>query len=962
MSQESFNEDVEIGGVKPQRWRDNSSFPNGTGSRPSLYDVSRTMNRLRSSFTGLVDHNKNGYGSISLHKVDKHILNNNSINIEAYESTIPSSPKSSKRTALRAAVGQVPAVLIIGLFHLMIGIPFGVSYFPIGWSNTIDQTNLNNDALSSQETIQGPFPLPGKEALGIRMFLFATLVGQLVFTFSSQFDNPIGLQMVENVPFCQALASNVIHRVGYGMDALTTLVVMFGLSSLIVGSVFYLLGKFQLGRIIYYFPNHVLVGCIGGIGLFIVKTGLEVTLNAPFNVHTLCQPHQRNLWLVVLAFELGLRVLERITKHRYSLLSPCYFLMITPVFYIALNLLNVTVIQASEAGYFFPSLSSGSSSSHSYSFTALLQDPTLWEYWTVVGMGRVSWQAILDSIPTLLALTLFSLIHVPINIPAFAISTNTEVDMNNELLAHGYSNLAAGLFGGLQNYMAYTQSVLYDKSGGRGKASGIAVALVTAIIYVIGPTIASYIPRCMAGTLLMHVGIDLFLEGVYDSRGKFDKLEYLGIWLIAIVMIVYGMDAAMVAGVIAAVSTYAVQNITYMSPIRGHMSAATLRSSQWNRNRESQAILDRAETGRSHILVIQLQGHLFFGNMAHFVDSMHALLQSQKPWILILDCSLVLGIDSSAAQAMVKLKNHILGKHAIPLCFFVSGSSLGFPCEVNLSKELSTRKDSSSNNPPLIKSSSDAEFGLSSDSTNDTTTSLILDGAATDSFCFEGCYVCESLDAALVFAENALVARQDPSLLEPELSRLNSENIILDGAGTGVYPWLSYRGNAHPKTTENMTLDEEHEVALQYLTSLCFTATDSFPNLENDVKALLGHFDRQVYRQGEFLWRQCDASDSCKLLLRGELIALLENEAGTSERIAAGNMLGEFGLVRGVSRMNSVQCLSKEAVLYSLSRQVFENTLDPRLARLIDLLCVHYLGNRVQHVSNRIFETRCLPI
>mmetsp|Transcript_9252 Transcript_9252/g.13527 ORF Transcript_9252/g.13527 Transcript_9252/m.13527 type:complete len:110 (-) Transcript_9252:2332-2661(-) len=71
---------------------------------------------------------------------------------------------------------------------------------------------------------------------------------------------------------------------------------------------------------------------------------------------------------------------------------------------------------------------------------------------------------------------------------------------------------------GLQNYMAYTQSVLYARSGGEGKASSLAVATVTGALFVVGPFIASYIPRCMAGTLLLHVGIDLFLEGVYDSK------------------------------------------------------------------------------------------------------------------------------------------------------------------------------------------------------------------------------------------------------------------------------------------------------------------------------------------------------------------------------------------------------------------------------------------------------------
>eukprot|EP00548_Thalassiothrix_antarctica_P019269 CAMPEP_0194192520 /NCGR_PEP_ID=MMETSP0154-20130528/70988_1 /TAXON_ID=1049557 /ORGANISM="Thalassiothrix antarctica, Strain L6-D1" /LENGTH=129 /DNA_ID=CAMNT_0038916023 /DNA_START=1 /DNA_END=387 /DNA_ORIENTATION=+ len=121
---------------------------------------------------------------------------------------------------------------------------------------------------------------------------------------------------------------------------------------------------------------------------------------------------------------------------------------------------------------------------------------------------------------------MFSLIHVPINIPAYSLSSNTEVDMNVELVAHGYSNLLSGFFGGLQNYMAYTQSVLYHKSGGTGKVSGIVVAIVTVLLFVFGPTITSYIPRCMAGALLLHVGIDLFLEGVYDSYSKFDYMEY----------------------------------------------------------------------------------------------------------------------------------------------------------------------------------------------------------------------------------------------------------------------------------------------------------------------------------------------------------------------------------------------------------------------------------------------------
>ena len=179
-----------------------------------------------------------------------------------------------------------------------------------------------------------------------------------------------------------------------------------------------------------------------------------------------------------------LRILEQCTKDKdgkakYALLSPIYFCMITPIFYLGLVIMGVSISDAMDAGYFFPSLDDDDDGGADGTLPpasllrSIFRDEHLWDMWTVIDFPIISWYAIWEALPTLFALTLFSLIHVPINIPAFAISTNTEADMNNELIAHGYSNMIAGLFGGLQNYMAYTQSVLYDRSGGTGKASGM---------------------------------------------------------------------------------------------------------------------------------------------------------------------------------------------------------------------------------------------------------------------------------------------------------------------------------------------------------------------------------------------------------------------------------------------------------------------------------------------------------
>ena len=372
---------------------------------------------------------------------------------------------------------------------------------------------------SPDDFVHGSFPLPGKEALGIRMFLYSTIVAQLVFTWKSHFSSPIGLEMVENVPFYHEFAAICISHCGYGIEALVNLFFMFGISSVLVGIVFYGLGKYELGRVVYFFPTHVLVGCIGGIGFYLCKTGLEVTMDAAFSMQHILDDW--NLLRVTFFFEMLLRILERVTldangKPRYSLLSPIYFCMITPMFYLGLLVLQVPLKDARDAGYFFPTIANASSNNSidtsgtdTTFWQIILEDKGMFDLWMILDVRMISLHAMAEALPTMVALTLFSLIHVPINIPSLGISTNQEVEMNNELVAHGYSNFIAGIFGcGLQNYLAYTQSVVYDRSGGRGKRSGVAVAIVTAVLFVIGPTIVvPYIPRAMAGALLLHVGL-----------------------------------------------------------------------------------------------------------------------------------------------------------------------------------------------------------------------------------------------------------------------------------------------------------------------------------------------------------------------------------------------------------------------------------------------------------------------
>lgn len=129
------------------------------------------------------------------------------------------------------------------------------------------------------------------------------------------------------------------------------------------------------------------------------------------------------------------------------------------------------------------------------------------------------------------------------------------------------------------------------------------------------------------------------------------------------------------------------------------------------------------------------------------------------------------------------------------------------------------------------------------------------------------------------------------------------------------------------------------------------------------VERFFSYFSREVFQKGDILWRQGSKSNCAKVLVSGDLIASLENEAGTTEPISVGSVIGESGLVDNQNRHSTVEAKS-DSILYSLSRESWEllKEQDPRCAQLLYHIVVRYLMLRVQHCSNRIFETRCLPI
>ena len=79
----------------------------------------------------------------------------------------------------------------------------------------------------------------------------------------------------------------------------------------------------------------------------------------------------------------------------------------------------------------------------------------------------------------------------------------------------------------VQNYLVYTNTVLFINSGGDSRAAGCMLAVGTLGILIIGPVIIGYIPIMVVGALIFYLGFDLMREALVDTWNKVHRLEYL---------------------------------------------------------------------------------------------------------------------------------------------------------------------------------------------------------------------------------------------------------------------------------------------------------------------------------------------------------------------------------------------------------------------------------------------------
>ncbi|QPG74464.1 hypothetical protein FOA43_001794 [Brettanomyces nanus] len=552
------------------------------------------------------------------------------------------------KTTAKLFVRCLPPVFLGALLNILDALSYGMIMFPVSES-----------AFSSMTST------------GLSMFYVSTIISQLVYSLGgSSFKSGIGSEMIEVTPFLHQMATSIMHSLGPDKTdaAVATTMVTFAFSAIITGLCFGLLGKFRLGKLVGFFPRHILVGCVGGVGYFLVVTAIAVCSriegSIEYNWPTLrylFQPLVFLQWFIPLFLTVVLVLAQHYT--RSPLLVPAFIILV----FIGFHLLVAVIPQwnldsARQFGWVFPEQEA--------------QEPW-WEFYTLYDFPKVDWWLVLGEIPTMLALTFFGILHVPINVPALALSIGTDaVDVDRELLAHGVSNVLSGLAGSIQNYLVYTNSVMFIRAGADSRMSGVMLAGATIGIMVAGPGIIGYIPVCVVGTLVFLLGYELVKEALWDTLGRLRPFEYVTIVVIVATMGAVDFVIGILVGILLACLSFIVEAGS-REVVSGIYTGEYARSIVV-RHPKQMEFLERV--GRQ-TCVFKLTGSLFFGSIGGLEEKIRTRF-NQQAWqkepvkYLILDMNGVPGIDFSAAEGFRRIRNVVVEKECYMLISSVKEDSV----------------------------------------------------------------------------------------------------------------------------------------------------------------------------------------------------------------------------------------------------------------------------------------------
>lgn len=475
---------------------------------------------------------------------------------------------------------------------------------------------------------------------GFAAALTTAAIAPLIVALTSSFPRAVAGPENNSTAVVAVLVAGAAAEVaadGVTDPALTVFTVLawMTVATLGTGVFLYVVGRLRLGQAIRFIPYTVLGGFLAATGWYMCRgavsviAGLGPTLS---NLDQFLAPALLAKVAAGVAFTVILRLVTARFKHH--LVLPATLIAGALGVHLALFLAGIGIAEAEAMGWLFPN-----------------QSETV--FWTPFD------RAIFDSVHLTLTPLLAGEVLAVMVVTALAILMNSsglerafdcEIDLNQELRVHGLANAVSAAAGGYVGHVSLSRSILNDRAGASGRASGVVVALIVGGFLLAGTDLLGYVPPLVVGALLLNVGAGVVYEWAIKSFRALNKTDYATVILLLLFIANWGFVAGLMFGVVTGCIMFAV-SYGRIRVYKHSLSGVEYRSNL-ERSPAAIAILDRHGAA---IRVVMLQGYIFFGSSHYLYNEVKQLLTTEKLRFIVLDFRMVNGIDASATTSFQRL-------------------------------------------------------------------------------------------------------------------------------------------------------------------------------------------------------------------------------------------------------------------------------------------------------------------
>jgi SulP family sulfate permease len=402
-----------------------------------------------------------------------------------------------------------------------------------------------------------------------------------------------------------------------------TLLHATALLTLMVGGALILASVLRLGFIANFISEPVLVGFKAGIGVAIIVDqipkilGLHVTkVSFVHDVASVVQglPHTSMPTLVMGVFTMaGLAVIEQF-RPRWPAPLIIVAAAIGTVSLFALSSYGISLVGAIPAG---------------------LPPVTVPD----LGLARRLW-------PSALGIGLMSFAETIAAGRAFVKSDEPPPRPNTELLATGMANAVGAFFGSMPAGGGTSQTAVNRMTGARSQLAGVVTAMVTlATMLLLSPFIA-LMPNAVLASIVIVYSIGLIRPSDFRDILQVRIHEFL--WAVAALLgvMLLGTLQGILVAIIVSLAALAHQTANPPVYVLGRKAGTNV-----FRPRSPEHPDDESFPG---LLILRLEGRLFFLNAERVAERVHLLMVEAKPRTVLLDLSGVYDLEYSALKMLAE--------------------------------------------------------------------------------------------------------------------------------------------------------------------------------------------------------------------------------------------------------------------------------------------------------------------